>query len=147
MDSRELFKLAYGYVRLREYENATYEQWDYAHSPSGEELYRADLLWHIVQDCHRQLDELRPFVEGTTELERAYSCYVHSRNSVPLPKLAHLANCFGIAPFSHMPWRIDKRDWYIGHYDWHLESAHMGSRWNHNRRAEFLRAARELFGL
>ncbi len=138
------YELAYRYVRLRGYEAATYEDWDYAHNPTDEEIYYADLRWEVVEDCRWQLEEIKPAVEGTPELEAAYAHHTSRRDRVPRPKLAHLANCMGIAPFSHMPWRFDERDWYIGHFCWNLYSPGMSAEWNQQRRQRLLDQARQV---
>lgn len=144
---KEMYRLAYRLVRLQDYESATYEQWDYAHRPTDEEIYWADLMWDVVLDCRKQLEEIKPVVANTEYSRAATSHYNTRSHQVPRPKLAHLANNFGLAPFSHMPWRRDERDWYIGHFDWHWESPWMGKEWNRDNQARFLKRAREVFGL
>jgi hypothetical protein len=145
--ARELYKMAYRLVRLKTYESEVYEQWDYAHNPSDEEICRADLMWDVVLDCRKCLAELKPLVEDTVYSIAAVSSYNHPRDVVPGPKLAHLANNFGLAPFSYMPWHTDDRDRYIGHYSWHLDSPWMGEDWNRQNVARFKKRAREVFGL
>lgn len=145
--ARELYKIAYRVVRLETYEAATFEQWDYAHNPSDEELYQAELLWDVVLDARKCLAELKPLVKDTIYSTAAVSSYNHRRDSVPGPKLAHLANNFGLAPFSYVPWHSDDRDRYIGHYSWHLDSPWVGEDWNRQNLARFKKRAREVFGL
>lgn len=143
---KQLYKLAYQLVRLKTYEGAVAADWDYAHNPTDEEQYHADLYQDVINNCNRQREAIEPLVPGHYE-EAAFTCYKRRHDKVPSPKLAHLANNWGAAPFSHMPWRTDERDYYIGHYDFRLESPWMGEAWNRDNRERFIRRAREVFGL
>lgn len=143
MSPKAKYKLAYRLVRLREYEHRTYEEWDYAHNPNDEEIYYADLRWSVVEDCRRQRAEIEPQLEGSEMVAAALDHWLKRNDKLPrLNKLAHLANNFGIAPFSNMPWRSDKRDWYIGHFVWRLPTY---KKWG--ARETFLKRAREIHGL
>lgn len=144
---KKLYQLGYRLVRLKTYEGAAYEQWDYAHNPTDYEVYQADLLWDVVLDCQRQLKEIEPIVGNTIYSAAATISYNSRNHHVPRPKLAHLANNWGLASFSYMPWRRDDRDRYIGHFDFHWESSWMGQEWNRDNQARFKKRAREVFGL
>lgn len=144
--AKQQYRMAYQLVRLRTYQGAVAEQWDYAHKPSEEEIHQAWLYQQVIDDCNRQREAIEPLVQDTY-LEAAYSCYLRRLDRVPRPKLAHLANNFGIAPFGWGRFRTDERDYYIGQFNWRMVSRWMGEDWNKQQRERFIRRAREVFGL
>lgn len=146
MNAKQRYKLAYRVVRLKEYEHAVYEQWDYAHNPTDYEIYQADLSWQVVLDCRRQLAEIQPLVADTREMSAAFSSYNHRHDRVITNRILQIANNFGVAyPKYRVSARHD-RDGYIQNWYWTLEKPWMDVAYNVQQRSQLLDRLYKEFG-
>ncbi len=154
LSGRTLYRLAYQFVRLMRYERETYEQWDYAHNPSDEEMASADASWSVVMDCRRQMDEIRPHLADHKALIQHASDHWLLRNGDPekrMGRLPHLGNIIGICYSHDLPTRRSsqhmsyRESQYRSTHVWKLRSGpraddSIRDRWEH-----FIKTARQRY--